>query len=295
MARMYGGLAVRANLLCVTWSSGRGRVLLFDLDARELLSQWTIQAPPAGYSDASSVAMDEHFHLFIADTTNNRVRHYSAFGRHLADIGLPPGEQGQAHRDRPGVLDRPHAVAVFDDTLYVACGERPQRRSLQRFWRDGRVQKPLLPQGDSDGLFGAPRGVWVDAAGVLLADTLHGQLLRFRHNGVFVAAAPTASSPRAMSRPHALLRLADGSVLFVEAGDEPGLRSLSKALQPRALPGDLAERVQQPVAFAVDDQQRLYVLDHHGDRVQRFCGDGRFDATVVELPEYLDGAAPEVT
>lgn len=295
MARMYGGLAVRANLLCVTWSSGRGRVLLFDLEARQLLSQWTVQAPPAGYSDASSVAMDERFHLFIADTTNNRIRHYSAFGRHLADIGLPPGQQGQAHRDRPGVLDRPHAVAVFDDTLYVACGERPQRRSLQRFHRDGRVQKPLLPQGDPEGLFGAPRGVWVDAEGVLLADTLHGQLLRFRHNGVFVAAVPTASSPRAMSRPQAVVRLGSGGVLFVEAGDEPGLRALSPALQPMPLPGDLAAAVLHPAAFARDDRDRLYVLDHHGDRVQRFLADGRFDQTVVELPEYLEGASPEVT
>lgn len=276
-------------------SSGLGRVLLFDLDARELLSQWSVQAPSAGYSDASAVAMDERFHLFVADTVNDRVCHYSAFGRHLGDFGHAPQPEGQAHRDRPGVLDRPHAVAVFGDTVYVACGERSQRRSLQRFWRDGRVQKPLLPQGDPEGLFGAPRGVWADAQGVLVADTLHGQLLRFRHNGVFVAAASTAAGPRRMSRPGALVRLGDGTVLFVEAGDQPGLRALSDALLPRELPGDLAGLVSHPVAFALDELGRLYVLDHHGDRVQRFAADGQFEATVVELPEHLDEGAPAVT
>lgn len=285
---MAGGLAVRANLLCVTWSSGRGHVLLFDLEARELLSQWAVPAPDRGYSDAAAVAMDEHFHLFLADTCNDRVRHYSAFGRHLGDLGREPVPGGEAARDRPGVLDRPHAVAVFGDTVYVAGGDRPRRRSLQRFHRDGRVQKPLLPQGDPEGVFGAPRGVCADARGVLVADTLHGQLLRFRHNGVFVAAVPTATSPRSMSRPQAVLRLQDGSVLFVDAGDAPGLRRLSPEWRLQPLSDDLAARVQQPLALAQDERQRLYVLDRHGERVQRFRADGSFDGTVVELPEFLD-------
>jgi sugar lactone lactonase YvrE len=284
-----GGLAVRANLLCVTVTSGRGRVLLFDIEARQLVSQWAVLPPPAGYSDANGVAMDQHFQLFVADTVNHRVRHYTAFGRHVADLGLPR-PAGLSGRDRPGVLDHPNAVAIHGDTIYVACGERPARRSVQRLHTDGRVQKPLLP-ADPEGRFGAPRGLWADAEGLLVADTLHGRLLRFRHGGTYLAAVATVRAGQ-MSRPTALARIGGGRLLYLETGDQPGLRLLAATGQAEHLPAALLQHVSRPLAFAADEQGRFYVLDHAGERVQRFGADLAFDDTVVELPEYLDAAPP---
>src|SRR5690242_1176643 len=103
---MAGGVAVRGNLLCVTWSAARGHVFLFDVEAQQRVSAWTLPVGPSGYSDAAGVAMDEHYHLFVADPHNDRVRHFNAFGRLLADFGSPPPGSGDAARDRPGVLDR---------------------------------------------------------------------------------------------------------------------------------------------------------------------------------------------
>ena len=86
---MAGGVAVRGNLLCVTWSAARGHVFLFDVEARQRMSSWSLPAGPNGFSDAAGVAMDEHFHLYVADPVNDRVAHFSAFGRHLGDFGAP--------------------------------------------------------------------------------------------------------------------------------------------------------------------------------------------------------------
>ena len=159
---MAGGVAVRANLLCVTWSAARGHVFLFDLEARRPMSTWTVPNGDRGWSDAAGVAMDEHFHLFVADPHNDRVCHFSAFGRHLGDLGTQAPDVGDQARDRPGVLDRPHAVALLGDTVLVACGDRARRRGVQRFSKNGDVLRPLASGGDVEATFAAPRGIHAD-------------------------------------------------------------------------------------------------------------------------------------
>ncbi len=284
---MSGGIAVRANLLCVTDTGAQGRVLLFDLEARALLSRWTLPRTGTGYSDAAGVAMDDRFHIFVADPQAGRVRHYSVFGVHLGDLGQPP-EPGDASRDRPGVLDHPSAVAVLDDLVLVTSGDRRLRRGVQCFGRDGTVGRPLRPEGDPEGWFGAPRGLWADRTGILVADTLHGRVQRFRPDGGFVASFATAAEPGEVSRPHGLARLQDGTVVVIDAGDRPGLRWF--AAGGRVLPAPPGrERVEGPVAVAVDERDRLYVLDRGGVRVLRCGADREPEAEPLDLSEHLDG------
>ena len=284
---MTGGVAVRANLLCVTWSAARGHVFLFDLEAKQRVSAWTVPAGARGYSDAAGVAMDEHFHLFVADPHNDRVCHFSVFGRHLADLGLPAPEVGDVARDRPGVLDRPHAVALVGDTVLVGAGDQSRRHGLQRFTRAGEVLRPLWSGGDVEATFGAPRSVWADAEGVLVADTLHGRIQRFRADGTFVSHTPCAPAG-ALARPIAVQRLPGGTMLVADCGDEAGIRALQPDGTRLPLAADVHAHCEDPVAFGLDGQGRLYVLDRGGERVQRFHRDLQFDQIVVDLREHLD-------
>lgn len=287
---MAGGLAVRANLLCVTWSAARGHVFLFDLEARRPMSSWTLPAGERGYSDAAGVAMDEHFHLFVADPHNDRVRHFSAFGRHLGDLGQPTPESGDVGRDRRGVLDRPHGVAVCGDLVYVAGGDRPRRRSVQVFTRGGAVQRPLRSGGDPEATFGAPRAIWADRHGLLVADTLHGCVQRFRADGTFVQHVRWAP-PGALARPIAVLRLRGERLLVVDQGDEPGVHLVAAAGERLPAPA-FADECQEPLALTSDERSRVYVLDHGGERVVRFAADLTFDQVVVDLREHLDDYPP---
>lgn len=284
---MAGGVAVRANLLCVTWSAARGHVFLFDLEGARPMSAWTLPATARGYSDAAGVAMDAHFHLFVADPHNDRVCHFSAFGRHLGDLGLPAPAQGDVARDRPGVLDRPHGVALLGDTVLVACGDHPRRRGVQRFARDGSVLRPLLSHGDPEGVFGAPRALWADAQGVLVADTLHGRLQRFRADGTFVNQVRYTRGD-VLARPIAVLRQASGQILVADAGDEPGVHVLERGGERAPLAPTFAAECRDAIALASDEQQRVYVLDHGGERVVRFAPDLTFDRVLVDLREHLD-------
>lgn len=283
---MAGGVAVRANLLCVTWSAARGHVFLFDLEAARPVSAWTLPAGSRGYSDAAGVAIDPHFQILVADPHGNRVCHFSAFGRHLGDFGAMAPPVGDAARDRAGVLDRPHAVALLGDTVLVACGDHPRRNGVQRFARDGRSLRSLPCGGDPDAKFGAPRALWVDRDGVLVADTLQGRVQRFRADGAFVS--HLTWTPRGvLARPIAVQRDAGGRVLVVDVGDEPGVFAIGAAGERQPVAAIQAE-CREPIALTADERGRVYVLDHGGERVVRFARDLTYEQVVVDLREHLD-------
>lgn len=279
---------MRGNLLCVTYTSARGKVFLFDLEDRRPLSHWELPAPDNGWSDAGGVVIDRDFTLYVADASNHKVLHYTAFGRHLGDLGRPSDDAVGKRRDRPGLLHHPHAVAVGEDFVLVACGDRRMRRGVQCFSRDGRVLRPLPPFGDPEAQFGAPRGLWIDEQEILVADTLNGCVQRFRHDGVYVASVPTGGAPDEASRPVSVLRLVDGDLLVIDHGDRWCVERFAVSGREHGEPEAMAESVHRPVALARDEQGRVYVLDQDGERVQRFHPDLRPDTVLVDLAEILD-------
>lgn len=286
---MIGGLAVRNNLLCVTWSAGRGHVFLYDLDARERLSSWTTPVGASGYSDAGGVAIDRNFRLFVADPQNHCVRRYNAFGQHLGDLGLPPPESGDRGRDKLGVLDRPHAVACHLDRIWVATGERPRRRSVQCFDTSGKALQALPARGEAGEKWAAPRGVWCDERGLVVADTLRGRLQLFRPDGGFVQERALGADG---ARPGAVVRMEDDALLAVDHGGVEA-RLLGVGPDGAALSlGELEAACRDPLALALDPAGALLILDHGGERVLR-AGPGWQQADVlVDLAEH-DFGAPE--
>jgi len=280
---MAGGLAVRANLLCVTWSAAQGHVFLYDLDAQRRVSAWTMPATPSGYSDAAGIAIDEHFHLYVADPQNHRVCHCSAFGRWLGSIGLPAAAGGKA-RDQLGVLDHPHAVALVGEDLLIAGGEQPRRRAVQRFRRSGEAVRALGSLGEAGGEFAAPRGLYADRKLLLVADTLAGRIQRFRVDGSFVAAFPCGQANE-RRRPVAVQPVAVDCWWWIDRGDRPGLYSMRPDGVPLPQPAACREHVQDAVALARDGRGRVLVLDRGGERVQAFSPAGDFLGVLVDLAE----------
>ena len=281
---MNGGLAVRGNLLVVTWSAGRGHVLLFDVEAGERVAAWTIPAGESGYSDAAGVAIGDGFRLFVTDAHNNRVRRFNAFGKHLGDIGKSPPPDGDRGRDRAGVLDHPHAVACRRSCLYVAMGERPRQRGVQRFHPDGHALKPLPSRGDPAESFFAPQGLWADDAGLLVADTLRGRVQVFDQRDAFVHEV-TVPTEHGVARPHSLVRLHRSELLVVDRGDAPRLRAVAVDGRQLATADDLMAQCEDVIAVSKDQNGWVYLLDRGGERVVRADVELRFDRVVVDLAE----------
>jgi hypothetical protein len=284
---MSGGIAVRGNLLCVTWTAARGHVFLFDLEACQRVSSWVMPEGPGGYSDAAGVAMDEHYHLFVADPHNDRVCHWNAFGRLLSTFGAAAPAVGDAGRDRPGVLDRPCAVARVRDLLLVAGGDAPRRHAVQRFATSGTLLKGLACRGDPEQKFGAPRGLFADAEGSIVADTQRGVLQCFRGDGTFLREIACAA-PSELARPVAVLRRPDDSYLFVDRGDRTGVRWLGHDGRTLVTPTDLAWHCHDPIALCSDARGRVFVLDRGGERVLQFTAELAFERVVIDLEELQD-------
>ena len=284
---MYGGIAVARNLLCLTYTAGSGRVFLIDLEECKPMDLWKISGEDRTYSDAGGVAIDASFTIYVADTHGDLVRRFTAFGKELEPLGKPDlRPPGAASRDRRGSLSRPNAVAAHLGNILVACGDQPLRRGVQRFGADGFAETPLSAFGDPEREFGAPRGVSAGPDGVFIADTLNGVVQRFTSDYRFVNAIPTARQMDSVGRPIAVQVLPDQTVLVVDQGDQPGLRryDFNGHLVESVAPNDALE---DPVGLALDDEDRIYVLDRDGERVLRLRSNLTVDMQVLDLKEYL--------
>jgi hypothetical protein len=287
-----GGIAVAGNLLCVTWSLARGHVFLFDVESRQRVSSWTTPPGPRGYSDAAGVAMDEHCQLFVADPHNDRVARYTPFGQFVGEVGRPARGESVRERKHRAALDRPHAVAVHAGVVHVAGGDRPRQRAVRRFTVDGRALVPLASGGDPGASFGAPRGIWADEHGVLVADTLRSAVQSFRRDGTFVREFRPDEALLA-TRPAGVVRLPDGRLLVVEAGDHERLLVVGGDGRWAELPSGGAVLPTAPVAVTVDRRGRPLVLDRGGERVLRLSVDLRDAEVLLELEEHdLDAPPP---
>lgn len=282
---MFGGIAVSGNLLCIGYTAARGHLFLVDLEDLQVVSHWNWEGDE-GYGDAGGVAMDRDYNIYVADTRNDVVRRFSPFGREGRVYGQrspDPDARVSVRRDRTGMLDRPRAVAVYGDVLWVACGERWLKRGVQRFQLGGETLPPLRAFSDPEARFGAPRGIDASKAGVFVADTLHGVVQRFWLEGRYVGRIHTALDPEDVSRPIAVLARGEGELLVVDEGDRPGIRQIPLDRPPRDL--ELGAVIEDPLDLAIDRKGRVLVLDGNGERVHRLHEDLSYDRELFDLRE----------
>lgn len=287
---MSGGLAVLRNLLCVSFTDARGRIVLVDLADRRPVAFFEWGGEASAYADAGGVAFDDKTTLFVADAENHVVRRFTIFGKEIGRIGqaseASPHAQG---RDRVGVLNHPRAVAVDGDQVIVACGEGRLRYGVQRFTREGAVLAPLRSHGEPEGAFGAPRSVATMGGEILVADTLRGEVQRFKTGGEFVHSFACSRSSERPARPIAVAGLPDRSLVIALEGSGGGLLRTTALGERLAFVADETEGLEHPSALATSENGEIYVLDRHGERVQRWASDLRTGEVVLDLAEFLYG------
>lgn len=286
---VFGGIAILRNLLCVAHGDAHAQVFFVDVDERRVISRVVVRDATNEFTDAGGVAVDPSCSAYVADTRNDQVRRFTAFGREVARYGQRVGRgPGTVERDRLGVLDRPRAVAVYKGVLWVASGERKLVRAVQGFdTQTGKALGFLRAFGEVDRRFGAPRGLAVDATGVLVADTLHGVIQRFVHDGRYVGEIPLQRERDDVSRPIAVLRLAGGDILVADAGDHGGLVRVALSGERQRLPEWPPDTFLEPTSLTSDVAGRVYVLDRHGERVQRLTPALERDDWALDLREVL--------
>lgn len=183
-----------------------------------------------------AIALAPDGSVYVVDTFNNRVQHFSADGTFIQQWGGKSPDcpyPGSTPSDVPsGTFCEPWGIAVGgDDSVYVAdtWNNRVQKFTADgqfiRMWGHGIAQDPA----DLLGFYG-PRGIVVNTMGnVLVTDTGNNRVVIFN---------------------------ADGQPLsqFGSSGVEPG-------------------QFAEPVGMALDVNGRLYVADTWNQRIQVFTPD----------------------
>ncbi len=207
----------------------------------EVLSTWGEHGAGPGQLDRpASMAFDADGNIVISDTLNHRLQKFTRDGEHLGGFG----EQG----DGDGQLNMPWGITIDeDDNIFVADWRNDR---VQKFSREGEFLLKIGKSGSGKGQFDRPSSVAVDAHGdIYVCDWGNDRVQLFSPQGRYVEEFIGQAS---MSRSGREYIMANQKVLRLrEMADlEPG------------------RRLRAPISIKVDDEFRLFIVDHGSHRVQ---------------------------
>lgn len=229
------------------------------------------------FQSPRSLAMAVDGTIYVADSRNNRIQHFSAKGEFLnawgryADVasGNAPG----------GTFNEPWGVAVGPDgSVYVAD---TWNYRVQKFSADGEFISMWGTNGFADNplAFYGPRGIAVDSSGrVLVVDTGNKRVVIFDKNGKYIAQFGTPGMDNGqLDEPVGIAIDRTGQVYLTDTWnqrvqvfipDSTGLvYTFVRAWSVNAWFGQSLEN--KPF-IAVDQAQNVYISDPEGCRVIEF-------------------------
>jgi len=218
--------------------------------------------------------------IYVADSRNNRIQHFSADGQLLnawgtfADIAKTP--------DAPiGTFNEPWGVAVGPDGAVYVTDTWNHR--VQKFSADGKSLTMWGTYGGNDQtttLWG-PRGIAVDAEGrVYVADTGNKRVLIFDSNGNFLAQFGSEGlQPGQFDEPVGLAIDSQGNLYVADTWNQRVQvfsPSADKTSYTPVLQWDIAgwkgQSLDNKPFIAVDQGGHVFVTDPEANRILEFNG-----------------------
>jgi len=276
---MFGGLAVRNQLVCHGFSDTRGKVRLLSAATGALRGEWGFRAGKGGFAEVGGLCLDRDSNVYVADPEAGLIRRFSLFGTPLGGLGTPrEGRPARDFRDARGVLHHPNDVVLDEEgNLYVCCGDRPMRHAVQSFAPDGKYRFSLRAFGEPLEEWGLPMGIALAGDKIYVADTFNQCVQVFFLDGTFQMMFSTCPRPGERSLPVAVAVRPDGNILVAQWKEHPALLLFNPSgwfLGEVLSPGKEEGKVFAPAALDLDGEGGLYLLDRAGERIQRFDGEG---------------------
>jgi sugar lactone lactonase YvrE len=224
------------------------------------------------FSHPGDVALAPDGTLWVADTADDRVEHFSQAGRYLGQFG--------SHGSGNGQLYSPRSIAV-DATGDVWVGDSGNDR-VEEFNPKGEFLQKFGSKGSGSGQFAdfGPEGIAVDAAGnVWTSDTDNHRLEEFSAKGGFIKSVGTqGTGPGQLEEPQDIAFDPSGDIFVVdyindrvEEFSESGtyVRQFGSA-------GSGEGQFDRPYGIAATANGAIWVADINNDRVEEFGETGEY-------------------
>ncbi len=263
-------------------------------------------ATEARLNNPRGIALDRAGNLYIADSSNDRVRRVDKSTGVITTV-IGSGERGFAGDEGPARLANlyfPHGLALDDSgSLYIADAGNHRIRKWDakagtvttvagtgqpRFYGDGGA-------ATAAGLF-APRGVALDGKGNLyVADTQHSCIRKIDRDGIMTMAAGSdpglvskGAAPKFLWHPVGVAVGPDGEIYWADADLNRVKKADPNRIDPKTKSGWITivagseemgfsgdggparnAKLEAPAAVAFDSKGNLYIADHNNGRIRR--------------------------
>lgn len=238
---------------------------------------------PANMQKPRGIAVAPDGSLYVADSGNNRVQHFTPDGQLLQEWGtFADASQGEAPG---GTFYEPWDVAVgLDGAVYVSD---TWNHRVQKFTADGQFVKTwgYFGQAEQPDAFWGPRGLAVDAQGrVYVTDTGNKRIVIFSADGEFITQfGSTGMGVGQFDEPVGVAVDKNGLVYVTDTWNQR-----IQIFQPSAdgfsytpslnweVAGWYGQSLDNKPFIDVDSNGHIFVTDPEGYRVLQFNADGSF-------------------
>lgn len=228
-----------------------------------------------GLSQPTGIAVDGYGHVYVVDSSNQRIQVFDANGQFMSLWGTGGSGDGQfmfAASNYTG-----GGVAI-DGLNHVYVADSLNHR-IQVLDASGHFLTRWGKQGNGNGEFNTPRGVTVDARNnVYVADTLNDRIQVFDGKGIFIKEWGGRGRGNGQFNGPDSVAINGKDFLYVADRYNHRIQKFDASGKFLAVWGSYGSGDYQfitPSGVAVDEQDKIYVADNGNSRIQTYTSDGQ--------------------
>jgi len=251
---------------------------------------------PGQLNQPRGIAIAPDGSIYVADSRNHRIQHFSPDGQLLHFWGSPTDHN--KNDPQPGTFDEPWGVAVgLDGSVYVAD---TWNYRIQKFTADGKFLKMwgYSGQGTDPMLLYGPRGIVVDSANrVLVTDTGNKRVIIYSAEGEYITqfGSPGMEAGQ-LDEPVGIAIAPDGLIAIADTWNQrvqvfkPDVQGLMfYPLNQWEVYGWFSTSLENKPFIAVNSKGEIFITDPEGYRVLQFTAEGEFIRGWGEYSPGTDG------